>query len=190
MPDPAATNKASAARAWVKDFQARAERTPLGQGVISALVIFVVLVGIVWNLPDSPIRAIVVANLQPVANVAGLDQNWGVFAPNPPRQLTYLTVAVTTRSGRELTWRRPASDPVIRHYWVYRWRKLDENLARTDSIRKPFAQWVAGQLTTAADPPARVKITARLVPLLVPPGGGKIGPAQDLVLYDEVFNQK
>lgn len=189
MPDPAPESKASAARAWMGDLQARAERSPLGQGVISALVIFVVLIGVVWNLPDSPLRAVFVANVQPVANAAGLDQGWGVFAPNPPRQLTYLTVTVTTVSARTFTWKRPATDPVLRHYWVYRWRKLDENLERTQGIRKQFADWVAGQLTTPQDPPARVKMTARLV-ALVPPGGGKVGKPQDVVLYDEVFNQK
>lgn len=187
MPDPAGTSKMRAARAWLVSCQARAERTPLGQGVISAIAIFAVLTGIVWNLPDSALRTMFVNNMQPAVNAATLDQNWGVFAPNPPRQLTFLTVAVTTRSGRELTWKRPASDPVISHYWVYRWRKLDENLARTQDIRKPFAHWVIGQLTTPDDPAVRVKISARYVPM-PPPGGGQVGKTETAVLYDEVLS--
>src|SRR5213596_3302628 len=48
--------------------QERLERTPLGQGLISGLIVTAVLTGIVWNLPDSPIRQRAMTVILPIGS--------------------------------------------------------------------------------------------------------------------------
>jgi hypothetical protein len=169
---------------WLRNAQERVERTSVGQGLISGLIVAALLTGVVWNLPDSMIRQQAMTIALPIGNVTGLGQEWGVFAPNPPRQGDYLSVVVTLADGREATWMLPTGDPVVGHYSTERWHKLREFLMKTPSLRPTFARWVARDVAGPAARPVRVRIIVRTVSL--PPPGSAV-PARTTVrtLYDE-----
>ncbi len=60
--------------------QQRFEDSAPGKVVISGLVLVIVIVGVVFNLPDSPIARSLVPAVQPVAAPLALDQGWAMYA--------------------------------------------------------------------------------------------------------------
>jgi hypothetical protein len=168
----------------LRQAQERIERTPLGQGLLSALILIILITAVAWCVPDSALRRTVKSVASPVAYVAGLDQYWGVFAPDPPRRLEYVDVVVTLRSGRVVVWNIPHGDPVIGHYSTYHWHKLKENLVRVPSLRPALARWVARTVAGPAGGATRVRIVLRTVPL-PPPGSSAAGATGSKLLYDE-----
>jgi hypothetical protein len=164
--------------------QQRVERTPAGQSLISVVVVIILITGIAWVLPDSPIRRHLVAPAAPVALSAGLDQNWGVFAPDPPRVMQYLTFEVTFADGHEVRWDVPHGDPVFGQYSWYHWQKIKENMLKTPGLRPGFARWVANHVAGAGGRPVRVRMVLRSVSL-PPPGSASTGRTSTRILYDE-----
>lgn len=163
--------------------QERAEHTFFGQGVISALIVIVLATGIVWCLPDSVIKRKLQPVVNPVAMAAGLDQYWGVFAPNPPRSVATVEVHVTTADGRDVLWTMPHGDPVIGQYSWYHWQKIKENLVRYPALRASFCRWVARDVVGSGAPATRVRMTVRTV-TLPPPGTRVASKTTTGVLYD------
>ena len=60
---------------------------------------------------------------RPFVEATGLDQNWGVFAPNPRRQGIELEARIVFADGTRAVWTHPKGDPVIHAYRTVRWRK-------------------------------------------------------------------
>src|SRR5258708_40035259 len=79
--------------------QQRFEESLLGEAAISGLVMVILLIAVVWNMPDSDIKRRMSPTLNPIATGFGLDQNWGVFAPEPIRRLETVDVPVTMATG-------------------------------------------------------------------------------------------
>ena len=104
-------------------------------------------------------------------NGVGLDQNWGVFAPNPPRDLVVLQVRIAYRDGSQRTWLLPRGDRVLDPYWDYRWRKYAEWVPDDNrkALWEPTARWVARQEQAEGRRPVTVTL-ARKVTRLNPPG--------------------
>jgi hypothetical protein len=125
--------------------QERLEKAPAGRALISVFLLFTVFSLVVWNLPDSEVKRQALGVVRPYVNAVGLDQNWGVFAPDPRRQTTQLFARVTYADGREETWRVPSGDPVVGEYWDYRWRKWAEWAIADayDHLWQPAAEWFA-----------------------------------------------
>ena len=169
---------------WLPNAQERLERTSVGQGLVSGLIITVVLTGIVWNLPASAIKQRAMTVISPVGSATGLGQAWDVFAPNPPRQGDYLSVVVTFAGGRDVTWAMPSGDPVVGQYSTERWHKLREFLMKTPSLRPTFARWVAREVAGPDGGAVRVRIVVRTV-LLPPPGSSVPARTRVRTLYDE-----
>jgi hypothetical protein len=164
----------------------RAERTLFGQAVISAVVVVALTTGIIWCLPDSTLKRKLQPVVSPVAMAAGLDQYWGVFAPNPPRQVETIEVHVMFPDGRDLVWSITRGDPLIGQYSWYHWQKLKENLVRYPGIRPSFCRWVAGEVAGSGLPPNRVVMVLRTV-TLPPPGTTVAARSTSRVLYDGVL---
>jgi len=163
--------------------QERAERTLFGQAVISALIVIVLATGIIWCLPDSTIKSRLQPVVTPIAVGSGLDQYWGVFAPNPPRQVENIDVHVTLASGRDVVWSVPHGDPVIGQYSWYHWQKLKEHLVHEPGIRASFCRWVARQVAESGDSAVRVRMLMYAV-TLPPPGSSVLARRSTTVLYD------
>ena len=170
--------------AGLRQAQERSERTLFGQGVISALILVVLATGVIWCLPDSVLKQRLRPAVTPVALGLGLDQYWGVFAPNPPRQVDTISVVVTRSDGREIVWNIPHGDPLVGQYSWYHWQKIKENLLRTPSLRSPFARWVAGQVAPGSA--AKVRMIRHTV-TLPPPGSSAQSRTSETVIYSAVL---
>ncbi len=164
--------------------QERAERTLLGQGVISVVVLVILLTAVIWCLPDSVLKRRLQPVVTPVAMAAGLDQYWGVFAPNPPRQVDTVDVEVTLAGGRQVVWNIPRGDPVVGQYSWYHWQKIKENLVRFPGIRADFCRWVARQVAGPHGQATHVRMVLHSA-TLPPPGTAVPSKTSTSVLYDE-----
>lgn len=141
------------------------EHTSAGRAVLSGLLIVMFTIQFFWNLPDSELRDAGVGALRPVVLSAGLDQRWGVFAPNPRRVSLDFYAIVEYPDGSTLLWGIPKPDePFLEPYRTYRWRKwmswvrLDRN---EDDLWEPAARWIMGDMERAGQTPNRVTLVRK-----------------------------
>lgn len=158
--------------------QARAESTTIGRLVISVLILATLLAVLVTNLPDSGLRRSLSRKTQPYLNAIGLDQNWGVFAPDPRRQVLGLEATITYRDGSSGTWAPPVRNDFIGAYSDYRWQKFMENVVVQGGpgvLTEGTATWVARERRDRR--PIRVALDKRYAEL--PPPGPDAGEPLD-----------
>jgi hypothetical protein len=156
------------------------------EAAISVLVIAVVLIGVVWSIPDSAIKQIASPLLAPVARATGLDQSWRMFSPNPPRVTSDLEVYVAFSNGQKRQWEFSPTRSLPGSFNWDRWRKLKEQVINEKSIRPGFAHWVVGQVAKPGERPARVWVTLE-TETLPPPGSDSPKKKEKKVLYNENF---
>jgi hypothetical protein len=164
----------------------RFEGSLVGEALISGLVAVVILVGVVWNLPESEVKRTLTPPLRPIASAAGLQQGWRMYAPEPISGLETVEVRVEMADGSDRLWTwRPGGRLVGPFAW-YHWQKLKEQAIREPQSRAGIAHWVVRELTTPAERPVRVQMTFRNEHL---PPPGKDAPRTVTVetLYDEIL---
>ena len=167
--------------------QERIESSLGGEIVISGVVVLIVLIGVVWSMPNSAIQRSMAPPLRPAAFALGLDQDWGVFAPGPPVSAT--TIEVRVRVDEDATrrvWRPPHGNAVYGQYSWYRWQKLKEwALAPSSGLDLPdFAHWVVRDVTRPTEHPTYVEVVER-VDTLPPPGSSAASTRSFRLVYRE-----
>ena len=142
----------------------------------------------VTNLPASPVKSSLIAPAGPYLTATGLDQNWGVFAPDSRRSVLALVARVRYADGSTAEWRMPEGGPVLGAYSDYRWRKWAENLMTIGGdaagLQRPAAVWIAREMERPGKRPVIVTLVARSSDL-PPPGTrrGRPGPWREDVFY-------
>lgn len=157
-----------------KSFQEQLETNDLGRVIISACLIVVLLCVVAINMSNSRLRLEANKRGQPLLNAIGLDQGWGVFAPDPRRQSLDFFANVKFADGSVRRWRLPQGDPALGVYWDNRWMKYLEYLV-VDQFRptlfRPAAIYIARQEATSGRRPVQVTLN-RSFQVLLPPGKG------------------
>lgn len=164
----------------------RFEESRAGEAAISVLVVVVLLIGVVWSLPDAELKRRVAPVLQPVASATGLEQDWRMYAPEPLRRLEFVEVRVIMADGGQRVWTNPRGDRVVGAFGWYRWQKLKENLVRQPAIRAGVAHWVVHRLTGRSERAVRVQMLLRTELLPAPGSDGPVNRGQE-ILYDEIL---
>jgi hypothetical protein len=162
----------------------RFEGSLVGQAAISVLVVVVLIIGVVWSLPNAEFKRRLIPVLQPVASATGLEQDWRIYAPEPLRRLEFVEVRVTMADGVQRVWTNPRGDRVVGAFAWYRWQKFKENLVREPAIRAGVAHWVVHRLTGRSERAVRVQMILR-TELLPPPGTDGPPTLGEEILYDE-----
>ena len=165
--------------------QERLESTTAGRAVISVFVLVTVLCLVFWNLPQSELRSQSERVVRPYILATGLNQNWGVFAPNPRRQVLDLVARVRYADGNEATIEYPRGGRLIGSYWDYRWRKWYESvrLDRREDLWPSAAAWFAQRERANGRRPVEVTLVRRWAVLLPPGEGPERGPWQEFAFY-------
>ena len=145
--------------------QQRFEQSRAGKAVISAFVAVFVLVGVIWNIPDSPIGRGLQAVVKPVASVVGLDQNWGMYG-TPTRRVETIEVHVTMADGQDRVWTMQPGERGVG--WWDRWILLKRSATVDASIRPQLAHWVVRQVTRPDEHPVSVTMILRTENLSAP----------------------
>jgi hypothetical protein len=163
--------------------QQRFEESSAGRGVVSAFIVVFLLVGIAWNVPDSPIRRLFLPVVTPVAAPVGLDQYWGMYG-TPDSRIESVDVHVHMATGEDRVWTmQPGARGVG---WWDRWILLRRSVIHDASIRPQLAGWVVRELTAPGERAVGVTVVFR-TETLSPPGKGPPGKPATKVLFQEVL---
>lgn len=121
--------------------------TSSGRVVTSVLLVLFVYSLVVWNLPASEARSKLRPGVRPVVHALGIDQNWGVFSPNPSTTSVAVEADVTFADGTIERYTFPDGGPLFGAYREYRWRKFERRVRLDDQRRlwRPAAEWIARQ---------------------------------------------
>jgi hypothetical protein len=158
----------------------------LKETLISVWIALVLLIGVVWNLPDAEIKRRLQPVLQPIASAAGLEQVWQMYAPEPIRRREAVDVVVTMADRSQRTWTYRRGDPVLGPFAWYHWQKLKEQMAREEAIRASVVHWVVRGLAGPSERAVRVQMLLR-TEVLPPPGDAGPGDTALETLYDEAL---
>lgn len=129
----------------MRNLQERIESDPIGRAVITGVIVFILGTLLASNLPASGLQDFFNDLVQPVRNGVGLDQAWGVFAPDPRSTVYDFEARITYDDGTTATWRFPNGDPILSPYRDYHWQKFSEQVRLDDRepLWRPFAEWLA-----------------------------------------------
>ena len=146
----------------------RLESSDLGRACISAFLVVVLISLVAYAAPDSAPQRTLLRPATPLLVATGLGQGWGVFAPNPRRELIDVVAEVHNAGGRVDRWRFPLAGPFAANR-DYRWRKLMEWNFMDPAIIKLTALYAERQSHDAGRRPQRVVVLRRIA-RLGPPG--------------------
>lgn len=165
--------------------QERLESSVAGRWAISVFLIATLASLIVWNLPASEIQRKALKVVRPYVTALSLEQNWGVFAPDPRRQTLDFFARVRYADGSEEEVRMPTGGDFVGAYWDYHWWKWVESVTndQRDGLWKPAAVWFARRATTDTRKPVRVTLVRRWYELFPPGPGPSRGPWQEAEYY-------
>ncbi|OBB39912.1 hypothetical protein [Mycobacterium sp. 852002-51961_SCH5331710] len=164
--------------------QRRFEDSSLGKAVISVGMALFVTVGVVCNLPDSPIKRELLPVVEPVAVPAALDQSWAMYA-NPSRRQDSVDVQVRFADGQTRVWNfEPGAEGVG---WWDRWLLLRYAAVLNPDFRRQLAHWVVARLSQPDDEPVSVAMLLHTETLTAPgeEEGETRRPTASKLLYQE-----
>jgi hypothetical protein len=136
---------------------------------VSALIVGILGVSILSSLPDSMIKITALPVLTPIARATGLDQSWGMFAPNPPTTNSAIEIHVIMANGADKVW-RPYDDDGMRQM---QWRKFKEDVLGRAEYRPGLALWAIRHVVEKGDRPVRVVMVAEFKSIPLPGGTSK-----------------
>ena len=171
------------ARQGDESLSERLESSQAGRFVISSLIAVILICLVVGNLPGSALKDRLSPGLRPLTIGAGLEQDWGVFSPDPRMASLFLSANLHLADGSVEVWRPPSRAGVWGAYRAARWQKYVE-YARADDRRdvlwQPLVEFVARQY--AGRRPLRVELV-RTFQDLGPPGADEEGPWTAFTYY-------
>lgn len=153
------------------DLQEKLESDPTGRAALTGVILFILLTLLASNLSDSGLRDWLARLVEPVRNGAGLDQAWGVFAPDPRSTVYGLEGRIRYDDGTTEVWHLPKGDPIVSEYRDYHWQKWSEQVRLDDhsGLWQPFAVWLARTHDRPGRHPAEITLVRRWFDLN-PPG--------------------
>jgi hypothetical protein len=160
------------------------DTTRIREIAISAMILVILTIGVVRNLPDSALTQAALPAVDRIALPLGLDQNWSMYAPNPPRRQENIEVRITMADGKYEVWTLPRLNPIFGVGFSHRWRKFKETLVADEQIRPDFVHWVVREMTPPGEHPARVDMFLQTEDL-PPPGVSEPGSTAVQTLYSE-----
>lgn len=143
-------------------------------------------------MPNSLIKDGLLTVTRPYLFATGLDQHWGLFAPNPRLDTSYVFARVDHTDGTVGIQGIPTGAGPS-EYWNYRWRNYGEQLwtaADADPERRAFAPWVVDRDRAAGRQPVRVTLLRRTASNLPPGPGPDEGPWQDVPFFSSMVRTR
>lgn len=160
----------------------RVERSATGRLVISALMVLFVLVEIGTGIPSSAIKAKEGATAARIIRVMGVEQNWGVFSPDPRAASIDMYAIVRFEDGTSARWDIPDGANVVENLRYYRWRKWLERIRADDYQRiwEPSARWIGSLYENGPSPVTEVELIRQFRDNVV---SGKQPPYEEFSYY-------
>lgn len=169
-----------------RSIQERLESSPGGRTILSVVLVFTLIAIVVTNLPDSYVKRRASEITQPYLNATGFDQNWGVFAPDPRRDVIELEGRLVYPDGTQQIWHHPHGSALIGAYRDHRWLKFAENAiadVHEGDLWRPTALYVLRQ-ARSGPAPIRIELIRRFYTLNPPGKGPEHGSTQEVRYYE------
>lgn len=143
------------------------------RALISLLVMFHLVGLFIWNIPHSRLRVLTVEVYKYYFMPLGMWQAWGMFAPNPPAEVTWAEVVVRDNKGllHEFDFPRIAGMPVGQAFWKFRYSKHMHNFGEPDTkaLKQCGVRYAVRELNLPADSfPVDAELRFRLKPIPEP----------------------
>jgi hypothetical protein len=142
----------------------RFERSPVAQIVVGIVIVTALLAQLVTHMPSSSaVEDELGKSASYIVRLAGIESQWGVFAPNPRSTSLKIEGRVAFEDGSTATWHLPEGARVGANLRYYRWRKWLERV-RSDDFRalwEPTCQWIASLYEDVDSPVERVQLVRR-----------------------------
>lgn len=137
----------------------RAVRSALG--VIVVLITFASI--LIYAMPDSPIKENVPSWIYSTGDAITLNQNWALFAPDPPTTDVKLDVVVTGADGTVTVESLPSGPAWLPTARSERWRKVRERVTPTSASERwpELMSWSLRQLQADGRNPQRIELRRR-----------------------------
>jgi len=164
--------------------QMRFESSRRGRAVITIGLIVTLAAILISLLPASAIKNRLLPVAQPYLNAVGVGEDWGVFAPNPRKEVIYAGGVIKYSDGSESVWNFPVR-PGIMAYSDYRWQKFEEHV-RLDAFKglwHPFATYLVTHEAVPGKTPVRVGLARKWAEINPPGAPTSIGPWNRYVYY-------
>jgi hypothetical protein len=154
----------------------RLEASENGRVVISALIMVVLICVVGTTLPLFGVSRALTRPAKPLLRATALDQDWGVFAPDPRPTLLHLDVTLRYRDGSTRRWTPPRGGALVGSLRDYRWRKWAETVVgRWNTSLAPLTgRYVARTSRPGAVEAIVERRVRRLHGLGEPPGPWKV----------------
>jgi hypothetical protein len=147
--------------------------------------VVVLIVGVVRNLPDSPIRRSLLTVAGPVGASLYLNQEWALFAPTVPTRIETIEVQVFMADGSVRTWTPQLGSPVTGAIAWSRWKRLMANaVTNKPGVREGVSDWAVRRVTEPSEHPVRVSMVFK-AQTLPPPGQTGTGAVASKVIYEK-----
>ena len=136
-------------------------RSALGVAVVGITGAFIVI----YALPDAPITRHVPKWVYNTGDVITLNQNWALFAPDPPSTDVQLDFVITDANGDVTVESLPTGPVWLPTARSERWRKVRERLTPTSAAKRwPEAlQWSLAQLKSSGRDPQKIELRRRWI---------------------------
>lgn len=160
-------------------------RTPRGRLLLTVFLLITLTAVLISVMPNSTIKSSLLAVARPFQYAVGVDQSWGVFAPNPRRNTSYVFARIERADG-SVAARTIPTDRGLSAYSNYRWRKFGEQLwspSTSAADRAGFARWIVDRDLAAGERPVRVTLLRHTRATRAPGPGADYGPWREVAFY-------
>ncbi len=136
-------------------------RSVLGVAVVAVSAAFIVI----YALPDAPITQHVPRWVYNTGDVVTLNQNWALFAPDPPSTDVQLDFVITDADGTVTVESLPTGPIWLPTARSERWRKVRERVTPTSAAERwpEVLQWSLAQLKAAGRDPQQIELRRRWI---------------------------
>jgi hypothetical protein len=152
--------------------------------VLSLWLVGIVVVMIAGNFYTTGLQGTIRTATQPVRTITGLNQGWGVFAPNPRGTSQYVDGRVDFADGTSTTYLIPKRRG-LGAYADYRWHKYQERIFPDKGayLWPVYAEYLADRARADGRNPVRVALIRRWSDPLPPGPGPPHGPWYESTIF-------
>ncbi|MEZ5381802.1 MAG: hypothetical protein R2754_08400 [Microthrixaceae bacterium] len=151
---PGAPDQAAGSARWLMRV-----RSALGIAVVGLALVAIV----VYGLPPSPLRGKIPSWAYTVGDATSLNQNWALFAPDPPTSDVRLDFVVTDADGTVTVESLPSGPIWLPTVRSERWRKVRERVTPTSANERwpEVLDWSLAKLRASGRNPTTIELRRR-----------------------------
>jgi hypothetical protein len=156
-------------RPALPSLQRSLESSDIGRALISAFILVTLAGVLITNLSDSKLKRDLDRRSGSYLASVGLDQGWGMFAPDTRPYAVHMYARVRFDDGQTRNWDPPRNGDLVGAYRDYHWQKWMEIVVHSSRLWRQAALYAAKHTDGEGAQPVDVTLVHR-VRANFPPG--------------------